>query len=80
MVEDNIEADPQLNARDRRNIRVEARGGVVTLTGVVRSRPAKFAAGSDAYWTYGVQEVRNELEVRVQKASEPLTDPDADPD
>ena len=56
MVEDNVEADPQLNARDRRNIQVEARGGVVTLTGAVRSRLAKFAAGSDAYWTYGVQE------------------------
>ena len=66
MVEDNIEADPQLNARDRRNIQVRAAGGVVTLTGTVRSRLAKYAAGSDAYWTYGVQEVRNELDVRVR--------------
>lgn len=66
MVEDNIEADPQLNARDRRNIQVRAVNGVVTLTGTVRSRVAKFAAGSDAYWTYGVQEVRNELAVRVR--------------
>jgi hypothetical protein len=66
MVEDNIEADPQLNARDRRNIQVRAEGGVVTLAGTVRSRLAKYAAGSDAYWTYGVREVRNELDVRVR--------------
>lgn len=66
MVEDNIEADPQLNGRDRRNIQVRAEKGVVTLTGTVRSRVAKFAAGSDAYWTYGVQEVRNDLAVRVR--------------
>lgn len=66
MVEDNIEADPQINGRNRRNIQVQARGGVVTLTGAVRSRQAKFAAGSDAYWTYGVQTVHNELTVRTR--------------
>ncbi|HET8632165.1 MAG TPA: BON domain-containing protein [Thermomicrobiales bacterium] len=66
MVEDNVEADPLLNGRDRRNIQVRAQGGAVTLTGVVRSRLAKFAAGSDAYWTYGVQEVHNNLTVKVR--------------
>ncbi len=66
MVEDNIEADPQLNARDRRSIQVQAAGGAVTLTGTVRSRLAKFAAGSDAYWTYGTREVRNDLTVRAR--------------
>ncbi|HEX5505443.1 MAG TPA: BON domain-containing protein [Thermomicrobiales bacterium] len=66
MVEDNVEADPLLNGRDRRNIQVQTKGGAVTLTGAVRSRLAKFAAGSDAYWTYGVQEVHNNLTVKVR--------------
>ncbi len=64
MVEDNIEADPQVPGRDRRAIGVAASGGVVTLTGTVRSRAVKFAAGSDAYWTFGVSDVKNELDVR----------------
>lgn len=64
MVEDNIEADPLLRGRDRRSIQVRAAGGVVTLTGTVRGRLAKFAAGSDAYWTFGVNEVRNELAIK----------------
>jgi hypothetical protein len=64
MVEDNIEADPQVPGRDQRAISVRAQGSTVTLTGTVRSRAVKFAAGSDAYWTYGVSEVRNELLVK----------------
>jgi len=63
MVEDNIEADPQIPGRDARAISVRAKSGVVTLTGTVRSRTAKFAASSDAFWTYGVNEVQNELVV-----------------
>lgn len=68
MVEDNIEGDPQVPGRDQRAITVSASGGVVTLTGAVRSRAVKFAAGSDAYWTFGVTEVRNELDVRPRGA------------
>ncbi len=63
MVEDNIEADPQIPGRDARGITVRAKSGVVTLTGTVRSRTVKFAASSDAFWTYGVNEVQNELVV-----------------
>ncbi len=66
MVEDNIEGDPQVPGRDRRAITVAASGGVVTLTGTVRSRAVKFAAGSDAYWTYGVNDLRNELTVQAR--------------
>ena len=66
MVEDNIEADPLLNARDRRNIQIRAAGNTVTLAGTVRSRLAKYAAGSDAFWTYGAQEVRNDLTIRTR--------------
>ncbi len=68
MVEDNIEADPQVPGRDGRAINVQAQGGVVTLSGTVRSRAVKFAAGSDAYWTFGVSGVQNELEVRPRSA------------
>lgn len=64
MIEDNIEADPQVPGRDFRAISVKSRSGAVTLTGTVRSRAVKFAAGSDAYWTFGVLDVKNELEVR----------------
>ncbi|HEY8599938.1 MAG TPA: BON domain-containing protein [Thermomicrobiales bacterium] len=64
MIEDNIEADPQVPGRDFRAISVRSRSGAVTLTGTVRSRAVKFAAGSDAYWTFGVLDVKNELEVR----------------
>jgi hypothetical protein len=66
MVEDNIEADPQVTGRDRRSIEVRVAQGAATLTGTVRSRLAKFAAGSDAFWTYGVQDVRNEITVKVR--------------
>lgn len=68
MVEDNIEADPQIPGRDQRAITVRAKSGIVTLTGTVRSRAVKFAASSDAYWTYGVHEVRNELEIQSRMA------------
>jgi hypothetical protein len=63
MIEDNIEADPQIPGRDARAITVRAKSGVVTLTGTVRNRAIKFAASSDAFWTYGVIEVQNELVV-----------------
>lgn len=58
--------------RDFRAITVRAQGGVVTLTGAVRNRSVKFAAGNDAYWSYGVREVRNELTLkqRGQQAAE----------
>jgi hypothetical protein len=89
MVEDNIEADPQVNGRDRRAIEVRVAQATVTLTGTVRSRLAKFAAGSDAFWTYGVQEVRNEITVNVRgpqakheevaKAAAPTAAPPAAP-
>lgn len=73
MVEDNIEADPQIPGRDARAISVRAKSGVVTLTGTVRSRTVKFAASSDAFWTYGVNEVQNELvvESRMTRALTP---------
>lgn len=64
MVEDNIEADPLLSARDKRNIAVGVEHGQVTLTGVVRGRRAKFAAGCDAFWTFGVSDVRNTLAIK----------------
>lgn len=64
MVEDNIEADPLLSARDKRNIAVTVMQGQVTLTGAVRARRAKFAAGCDAFWTFGVTDVRNNLTIK----------------
>ena len=64
LVEDNVEGDTLVPGRDRRGMTVVVKDGVATLTGIVRSRTVKFAAGCDAYWTYGVREVRNDLVVR----------------
>lgn len=73
LVEDNIEGDPLVPGRDRRAISVQARNGIVTLVGTVRNRIVKFAAGSDAYWSYGVKEVRNELELK-QRGMQPAAE------
>ena len=47
---------------------ITVQGGVVTLSGTVRNRMVKFAAYSDAFWTYGVTDVRNELAIKGQGA------------
>ncbi len=46
-------------------VRVEVRGGVVTLTGDVDSVVEKRAAGDDAWDTPGVLDVVNNLKIRA---------------
>lgn len=48
---------------DAGSVGVEARGGVVTLTGTVRSEDERMAAEHDAYYIWGVEEVNNQLAV-----------------
>jgi len=44
-------------------INVDSDAGTVTLTGTVHSKLVKHAAGDDAWWIPGVDDVRNELRV-----------------
>ncbi|MCL5257118.1 MAG: BON domain-containing protein [Chloroflexi bacterium] len=63
MVLDNIDADPMIPRGDRDKIEVETRDAIVSLGGTVSSKQAKYAAHSDAFWTYGVVDVIDELQV-----------------
>jgi osmotically-inducible protein OsmY len=71
-VEDELRWDPEIDATD---IAVNAKGGVVTLTGFVRSYLQKFDAEKDVKRVAGVVGVANDLEVRPP-AGERRPDPD----
>ena|SRR5579884_2183330 len=65
MVYDSIDSDPMIpyNA----NIEVESDAGTVTLRGTVASKAIKHAAGDDAWWIPGVNDVRNEIQVERRR-------------
>ena len=71
-VEQELRWDPDINAID---IAVAVHGGVVTLTGFVRSYSQKYQAEVDAKRVAGVVAVANDLEVRL-----PTTDQRPDPE
>jgi osmotically-inducible protein OsmY len=66
-VEAELNWDPDIDATD---IAVAAKGGVVTLTGYVRSYTQKRQAENDAKRVAGVTGVANDLEVRLATGSE----------
>ena len=68
MVEDNIELDPLIPMRDVNSIKVEVNEGIVTLSGKVRSRRSKINAYTDAFWTSGVVDVDNQVEVKERES------------
>lgn len=77
MIYDAFEEDPLIpwNA----DIEVHSDAGMVTLTGTVTSRQIKHAAGDDAWWIPGVDDVRNEIRLSnsfqdptANSASEPV--------
>lgn len=70
MVLDNVDADPMIPRSDRDKVEVETRDAIVSLSGTVSSKQAKYAAHSDAFWTYGVVDVIDELQV-VERPSVP---------
>jgi len=45
-------------------VKVDVKGGIVTLTGTVGSSFEKRAAGDDAWAVPGVRDVRNNLQIR----------------
>lgn len=61
MVYDAIDADP-LIPYDA-DINVDTDAGTVTLSGTVPSKQIKHAAGDDAWWIPGVDDVRNDMQV-----------------
>jgi osmotically-inducible protein OsmY len=66
-VEAELKWDPDIDATD---IAVAAKGGVVTLTGFVRSYTQKWQAESDAKRVAGVTGIANDIEVRLPASSE----------
>jgi osmotically-inducible protein OsmY len=66
-VEAELKWDPDIDATD---IAVAAKGGVVTLTGFVRSYTQKWQAESDAKRVAGVTGIANDIEVRLPTSSE----------
>lgn len=59
----NIAADPFIPEDDKENIDAAVVDGFVTLMGKVRRRHSKFAAFGDAFWSAGVIDVTNNIEV-----------------
>jgi osmotically-inducible protein OsmY len=66
-VEEELRWDPDIDATD---IAVTVHGGVVTLTGFVRSYSQKYQAEVDAKRVAGVVAVANDLEVRLASADQ----------
>lgn len=66
-VEAELKWDPDIDATD---IAVAAKGGVVTLTGFVKSYMHKYQAERDAKRVSGVIGVANDIEVRLPSSSE----------
>ncbi len=72
MVYDSIDADPIIPFDA--DINVESDAGEVTLTGTVATKEIKHAAGDDAWWIPGVDDVHNELQV-TRKRPTPTPQP-----
>ena len=64
IVADNIHLDPFIPMSDERNINIEVRNGVVTLSGTVRNPRVKPLAYADAFWSPGVIDVVDNLQVQ----------------
>jgi len=61
MIYDQMDVDPLIPYDADINVDVDA--GVVTLTGTVPDKAAKHAAGDDAWWVPGVDDVNNQITV-----------------
>jgi hypothetical protein len=70
LVKDNIAANPAITVSDRNRIDVKVKDGVVTLTGKVKNPRTKPLAYADAYWSSGVVDVNNKLEVTPMRRRE----------
>src|ERR1700692_4164167 len=66
-VEAELKWDPDIDSTD---IAVAVKGGVVALTGFVRSYSQKYEAGRDVKRVSGVIGLANDIEVRLPSSSE----------
>jgi hypothetical protein len=64
IVADNIHLDPFIPISDERNIQVDVKNGVVTLSGTVRNPRVKPLAYADAFWSSGVRDVIDNIQVQ----------------
>ncbi|HUW24110.1 MAG TPA: BON domain-containing protein [Patescibacteria group bacterium] len=67
LVKDNIVADPGIPMSDAHNIDVHVSGATATLSGAVRNPRTSPLAYTDAYWTPGVRDVANNIEVQAME-------------
>ncbi|MGH2448509.1 MAG: BON domain-containing protein [Chloroflexota bacterium] len=65
-----LDWDPRTSEAD---IQLSTKDGVVTLTGTVRNRQVKLAAGDDAWSVPSVQDVHNNINVKPRKNEQPST-------
>ncbi len=70
IVKDNIAADVGITFSDQQKIDVSVKDGVVTLSGEVRNPRTKPLAYADAYWSSGVIDVLNKIQVKPYKRKE----------
>ncbi|MFZ5376120.1 MAG: BON domain-containing protein [Patescibacteria group bacterium] len=70
LVYDNIRTDPGITYSDADKISISVKDGVVTLRGEVRNPRTKPLAYADAYWSSGVTDVVNQINVRERKRRE----------
>ena len=71
-VRDSIYADQGITASDTNSIKVAVKDSVVTLSGQVRNPRSKTFAYIDAFWSSGVTDVTNNIQVkqRTRKQSQ----------
>lgn len=67
IVSDNIYENPFITLSDTNNISVDVKDGVVTLSGTVRNPRAKPLAYADAFWSSGVVDVVNKIDVKTSE-------------
>jgi hypothetical protein len=67
LVRDNIAEDPGIPTSDIKNINVEVKDGVVKLSGEVRNPRTKPMAYVDAWWSSGVLDVENKIDIKPFK-------------
>lgn len=64
LVKDNILSDPGITFSDGNRVETNASNGVVTLSGEVRNPRTKALAYADAFWSTGVVDVDNKINVK----------------
>lgn len=67
LVKDNVFSDPGITYSDANRVQADVNNGVVTLSGEVRNPRTKALAYADAFWSTGVVDVDNKLNVKERE-------------